>query len=375
LIHEEKLMSKFALLSGALAVGLLVGGYFVPQVEALLRVDTEPRTVSPRGSLAQQEIDTIELFRKATPSVVFITSTRERISLFGAYDERAGQGSGFVWDRDGHIVTNSHVIRQADAVTVTLHDHKSYDATLVGLAYSHDLAVLKITADPDTLQPVAIGTSHDLQVGQNVYAIGNPFGLDQTLTTGVVSALGRKIQSLTGRDIDDVIQTDAAINPGNSGGPLLDSAGRLIGINTAIYSNAGQSSGIGFAVPVDTIYRVVPQLIEYGEIVRPTLGIETYDETKNAQAMRRIGVRGVMIAAVRPGLGAERAGLRGIQYDQRGRAFAGDVIQEINGQRVERVDDLHRVLEGLKADDSVKVRFLRDRDPMEVTVKLSPPSK
>jgi S1-C subfamily serine protease len=368
-------MTRFASLSAALAVGLLVGGAIIPRVSAFLDADATPRAVAPRGPLGSEELHTIDLFKRAVPSVAFITSTQERLTLWGAFDQRAGQGSGFVWDKEGHIVTNSHVILNADAITVTLHDHKAYEAKFVGWAPSHDLAVLKIDVPSGELQPVAIGTSADLQVGQTVYAIGNPFGLDQTLTTGVVSALGRKIQSLTGRDIDDVIQTDAAINPGNSGGPLLDSAGRLIGINTAIYSASGQSAGIGFAVPVDTINRIVPQLIEHGEIVRPVLGVEPLDDRSNASLLRRNGLTGIMIKAVTAGLGDERAGMRGIEFDRRGRRTPGDIIQEIDGQKVERLDDMYRVLENRKPGDTVKLKVWRDGDVLEFEVRLAPPEK
>jgi len=368
-------MRPVASLSGALLIGSIVGGVLLPRVSAVLETEEAPRTIAPRGALRPDELHTIALFKQAVPAVAFITSTRERVTFWGAYDEFAGQGSGFLWDTKGHIVTNSHVIRQAEAITVTLHDHKAYAATIVGWAPSHDLAVLKIDAPTQDLQPVALGTSADLQVGQSVYAIGNPFGLDQTLTTGVVSALGRKIQSLTGRDIDDVIQTDAAINPGNSGGPLLDSAGRLIGINTAIYSASGQSAGIGFAVPVDTINRIVPQLIEHGEIVRPVLGVEPFDDQLNATLMRRYGFRGIMLRSVTPGLGAERVGLRGIEFDRRGGRLPGDIIQEIDGQKVEKLDDMHRVLENHKPGETVKLKVFREGESLEFVVPLTAPER
>src|SRR5690606_1833579 len=224
----------------------------------------EPRIVTPRGELGADEKATIELFRNARDSVVFI-STRQRVTDFwtrNVYSVPRGSGSGLVWDEAGHIVTNYHVIRGASSAQIQLADGREFSATLVGVSPQHDLAVLKI-GGADCVAParVPIGTSHDLQVGQNGFAIGNPFGLDWTLTRGIVSALDRSLPNENGPDIDHLIQTDAAINPGNSGGPLLDSAGRLIGINTAIYSPSGASAGIGFAVPVDTVMRVVPQLI------------------------------------------------------------------------------------------------------------------
>ncbi len=367
-------MARFSALSASLAIGLLIGGYLIPRLDALLPADSTPREVTKRGPLEPNEQATIRLFKECARSVVYITSMQERTTFFGrAYEERGGQGSGFVWDKAGHIVTNSHVILNADAITVTLSDHKAYDAKFVGWAPTHDLAVLQIDAGDEQLYPVSIGTSHDLEVGQTVLAIGNPFGLDQTLTTGIVSALGRKIQSIAGRDIEDVIQTDAAINPGNSGGPLLDSSGRLIGINTAIYSAAGQSAGIGFAVPVDTINQIVPELIAFGKIIRPEIGFETLNDQKNLAVMRRYGTAGLMVLSVKPGLGADRAGVRGIEYDRKGRVVPGDIIQEADGQKIEKIDDLNKVLESHKPGDVVKLKLLRDGDELKVSIKLSAP--
>jgi S1-C subfamily serine protease len=227
----------------------------------------EPRVVTARGDLAAEEKANIELFRQASPSVVYITVLSRRLDAFSlnVYEIPEGTGSGFIWDDQGHIITNFHVIRNAQAAQVTLADHSTYNAGLVGIAPNKDLAVLKIDAPKKLLRPLPIGTSHDLVVGQKTFAIGNPFGLDQTLTTGVVSALGREIRSATRQPIAGVIQTDAAINPGNSGGPLLDSAGRLIGVNTAIYSPSGAYAGIGFAIPVDTVNEVIPLLIRQGK--------------------------------------------------------------------------------------------------------------
>jgi len=253
-------------------IRLTTGGW--PQLIRPAAPRAAPRPVAARGDLAADEQATIALFKQASPSVVYITTLARRlVGYFDVTEVPQGTGSGFLWDGSGHVVTNFHVIQGASAARVTLHDGSEWTATLVGASPDHDLAVLRIAAPRQRLAPILVGRSGDLQVGQRVFAIGNPFGLDFTLTTGIVSALGRSIPSLTGRKIEDVIQTDAAINPGNSGGPLLDSAGRLVGVNTQIASPSGASAGIGFAVPVDTVNRVVPQLIAHGKLARPWLGI------------------------------------------------------------------------------------------------------
>ena len=233
-----------------------------------------------------------------------------------------GTGTGFVWDKQGHVVTNFHVIEDADTVHVALADHSTWQAKLVGVSPEKDVAVLKIDAPQDKLQPLPVGTSHDLQVGQNVFAIGNPFGLDQTLTTGVISALGREINSRTGRPIKDVIQTDAAINPGNSGGPLLDSEGRLVGVTTAIFSPSGAYAGIGFAIPVHVVSWAVPELIAHGKIIRPGLAISVAPDGWT----RWIGVEGVLVLSVEPNSLAAAAGLRPTRRDQFGYIYLGDII-------------------------------------------------
>ena len=236
-----------------------------------------PRAVTARGELFSGEKSTIALFRQASPAVVNITAIGVQRDLFtlNLYQIPQGTGSGFVWDTRGNIITNFHVIQNADTAQVTLADQSNWKARVVGVAPDKDLAVLRIDAPANRLPPIPLGTSKDLQVGQSVFAIGNPFGLDQTLTTGVISALNREIESVTRRPIQGVIQSDAAINPGNSGGPLLDSAGRLIGVNTAIYSPSGASAGIGFAIPVDTVNRIVPELIRSGKVTRPGLGVKS----------------------------------------------------------------------------------------------------
>lgn len=337
------------------------GGYlFAPRAE--------PRVVSPRGDLSDDEKTTIQIFQNAAPSVVFITSLEYRSDVFGTnvMEIPAGTGSGFVWDSAGHVVTNFHVIKDASAAKITLNNHQTFTARLVGVEPDKDLAVLRINAPPSLLQPIPIGESHNLQVGQKVFAIGNPFGLDQTLTTGVVSALGRSIQSVTGRTIQDVVQTDAAINPGNSGGPLLDSAGRLIGVNTSIYSPSGASAGIGFAVPVDTVNRVVPQLVQHGKVTRPRLGIMTGSDN----LARQLRIRGVLILQVEPNTGAAAAGLRGTRRARDGTILFGDIITAINDTQVASQDELLNALEKCKVGDTVTVTIQRDDTTMTAQVTL-----
>jgi S1-C subfamily serine protease len=328
----------------------------------------EPRAITPRGDLAADEKTTIELFKRCAPSVVYITNLAVRRDAFGfnVTEIPQGTGSGFVWDDQGHVVTNFHVIQGAQRAEVTLQDHSSWPAALVGVLADKDVAVLRIDAPRATLRPILVGTSADLQVGQRVFAIGNPFGLDQTLTTGVISALKRQIRSVTNRPIQDVIQTDAAINPGNSGGPLLDSAGRLIGVNTAIYSPSGSSAGIGFAVPVDTVNRVVPQLVAHGRVVRPGLGVVLADDA----LARRLGVEGALVLQVSDGSAAERAGLRPTHRDEYGRIFLGDAIVAVDGQPVRSGDDLGLRFENLAVGDEVTLTLVRDQQRVDVKVQL-----
>jgi S1-C subfamily serine protease len=330
-------------------------------------------TVAPRGELDADEKENIALFERASPAVVFITSIAVRQDAFSldSTEIPQGSGSGFVWDAQGHVVTNYHVVAGADVARVTLADQSSWDAKLVGWAPEKDVAVLKIDAPVERLHPLPLGSSDDLRVGQKVFAIGNPFGLDQTLTTGIISALGREIQSMANVPIRDVIQTDAAINPGNSGGPLLDSAGRLIGINAAIYSPSGASAGIGFAIPAHSVEWAVPDLIRYGRIQRPSLGVQAAPDT----LMRRLGLEGTMIYRVTRGSGADRAGLRGLQRDVLGRVRLGDVILSLDGQPVQSSGDLLLALEGKKPGQTVRVGLLRDGRKAEVEVKLDGPSE
>ena len=357
-------MKPISLLVLAAVVGWLLYQTFQP---ALHDPEAVSRPVTARGDLAGDEQNTIDIFRNAAPSVVYITSIAVRRNLFSlnVYEIPQGTGSGFIWDRQGRIVTNFHVISDASRLEVTLADHSTWKASLVGAAPDRDLAVLQITAPAGKLQPITVGESKNLLVGQKVFAIGNPFGLDQTLTTGVVSALGREITAVTGRTIHDVIQTDAAINPGNSGGPLLDSAGRLIGVNTAIYSPSGASSGIGFAVPVGEVNRVVPQIISKGKLIRPGLGVTL----ANRNLTRELGLEGVLVLKVLPGTSAEQAGLRGTTQVGDGLVL-GDIILAVNGRKVTDYDSLRDEVERYQVGETVALTLLRDDATAEVNVRL-----
>jgi len=331
-------------------------------------VSFEPRPVAqrPDDKLGADEQSTIDVFSKFARSVVHITSLqtrRDRMTLDVA-EIPQGTGSGFVWDQAGHIVTNFHVVQMGNSASVTLNDNTTYPATIVGVAPDKDIAVLHIDAPPQKLLPLPVGQSATLKVGQKVLAIGNPFGLDQTLTTGVVSGLGREIKSVTQRSIFDVIQTDASINPGNSGGPLLDSSGRLIGINTAIYSPSGANAGIGFAVPVDTVNAIVPQLLKYGKITRPGLGINPLSD----QIAIQNGIDGVVISSVMPGGAADAAGLTGLKQELNGFQL-GDVIVKVDTVEVHRSSDLYKALDAHNVADQVDVTV--DNQGHQRTVKVT----
>ncbi len=353
-------------------VALIFFNWVWPAVQGwLLAFTAEPRAVTPRGDLTQIEKTNIAIFRQASPSVVYITTTEDRLNLWTRDITRIpkGTGSGFVWDTKGHVVTNFHVVQGASAAYVTMEDHKTYKAELVGVDPEHDLAVLRIQATLSLLKPLPIGTSGDLQVGQLVWAIGNPFGLDHTLTTGVISALDRTIRSDNGL-IHDLIQTDAAINPGNSGGPLLDSAGRLIGINTAIFSPSGAYAGIGFAVPVDVVNRVVPQLIARGVYERPVLGI-VMDDRLSRRVSRELGVKGgVLVLRVEPGSPADAAGLRGSRLVADGSLVPGDIILALGPHAVADSQDLRNALEQYSRGDRVELTLYRDGQVIRVPVSL-----
>jgi S1-C subfamily serine protease len=343
-----------ALAGGAAALGLFLG------VPALVqgRTDAAPRAVTPRGPLAADELAQIDLFKKTSPSVVHITSLGVQRDMFSMNVQQVprGTGTGFVWDNQGHIVTNYHVIQGANGARVTLADQSTYDAQMVGFFPDRDLAVLRIEAPKEKLPPIALGSSRDLQVGQRVYAIGNPFGLDQTLTLGIVSALGREIESFNSRTIKGVIQTDAAINPGNSGGPLLDSAGRLIGVNTQIASPSGASAGIGFSIPVDEVNRIVPRLIRDGRFVRPAIGVSAAP----ANLHRALNLpKGVAIVQVGSGTPAAKAGLQPFRRGNRGEVVQGDVITAINDEPVGDLDEMLTALEKRQPGESVTLTVWR----------------
>jgi len=363
---------------------LFIGGYFVGtssiehlhveeeskessnQSEETNMVDVVPRKET--RFLNDEESATIALFEHAAPSVAFINTATYRHDYWtrDITEIPRGSGSGFVWDKEGHIVTNFHVIQDADKATVTLSDQSTWDADLVGYAPEKDLAILKIKVPRSKLVPIPVGTSEDLLVGQSVYAIGNPFGLDQTLTTGIISALGREIKSRTGTPIRDVIQTDAAINPGNSGGPLLDSQGKLIGVNTAIYSPSGAYAGIGFSIPVDQVNWVVPDLIKYGRVKRLTLGVDLFSQS----AVSRAGIEGAVVSNVKEGSAAEAAGVRGIRRNNRGEIILGDIIIGVNDEKVKTNADLQLALEKYKAGDEVELIVMRDGGKVSLPIAL-----
>ncbi len=342
--------------------------FFKPLKNGLFDSSAVPRAVTARGDLAQDEQNTIELFKAVSPSVVYITTTALRRNMFSlnAVEIPRGTGSGFIWDKKGRVVTNYHVISDANRIEVTMADHSTWKAVLVGVAPDKDLAVLQIDAPLHLLRPIPVGESENLQVGQKVFAVGNPFGLDQTITAGIISALGREIKAITGRKIRNMIQTDAAINPGNSGGPLLDSAGRLIGVNTAIYSPSGTYAGVGFAVPVGEINRVIPQLIKNGKLIRPGIGVTLAD----ARLVKRLGVNGVLVLGVQPGGPAHKAGIRPTQQFAN-EIVLGDIITSISSRDVQSYDDIRTELERYSIGDTISVGILRDGENMDLTLQLS----
>ena len=371
---------------GMMVLGVLIGVLISAGLQQALSPASRPAEVGSAGGqvsgsrppaerteLDPEEKHTIALFKEASRSVAYITTQVEQVDFWtrSVTQIPAGTGSGFVWDDRGHVVTNFHVVENADSAKVTL-GQDDYPARVVGAARDQDLAVLKIDARRDKLSPIRVGTSADLQVGQKVYAIGNPFGLDYSLTSGIVSALGRTIQSVSNATIFDVIQTDAAINPGNSGGPLLDSGGRLIGINTAIYSPSGASAGIGFAVPVDTVSRIVPELIAHGKVVRPMLGVG-FDDRLSDYVTRRLGIEGALLREVYRGTGAAAAGLQPTKLGRGGQIVPGDVVQEIDGKPVRSVNDLLGRLGSYKPGDTVTLTVWRDGGTRKVHVQLQSP--
>ena len=321
--------------------------------------------------LTKHELDVINLFERAAPSVVFITTTTLQRNFWSmrAMEIPQGTGSGFFWDDQGHVVTNFHVIQNSNRIQVTLSDQKTYEAEYVGGEPSKDLAVIKLIDFKGTqIKPIPSGVSDRLRVGQSTFAIGNPFGLDQTLTTGVISALGREINSVLGTPIKDVIQTDAAINPGNSGGPLLNSAGELIGVNTAIYSPSGAYAGIGFSIPVDVVNWVVPDLIKYGRLNRPIIGITMATE----QLKNRLGIqRGVLILDIEDRGPADRAGLIHTRRNRQGQILLGDIIFAVDDTKIESNGDFLLALEGYSANDMITIKIQRGGAVIEKQVQLT----
>ena len=348
---------------------LLLTPVFALVMPALTMAPTAAAAADYLSFSTNDEANTTEVFSNASPSVVYVTSTALRRQMFSlnVMEIPQGAGSGFVWDDSGLIVTNYHVVARANKLTVTLSDQREFDATVVGLAPERDLAVLRLIDPPEGLIELPLGDSSELSVGRKVLAIGNPFGLDTTLTVGVVSALGREIQSPSGRKIRGVIQTDAAINPGNSGGPLLNSLGQLVGVNTAIYSPSGASAGIGFAIPVSTVKEVVPQLIAYGKILRPVLGIERASD----QWIKRNRIDGVPIVRTYRGFPADDAGMIGARRVGRNDIVLGDIITSVDGQDIKTNEDFLSAMEKHRVGDIVTIETLRDSKTLRFNVELT----
>jgi len=326
--------------------------------------------LSHAEELMPVENKSIEIYKRAVPSTVNVSNIKlSRNFFYGEVEVPQGAGSGWVWDSEGHIITNFHVVQGGSRFVITFfNDSKQYTAKIIGTAPEKDIAVLKLEQKPPKLTPIQVGSSKELQVGQFSFAIGSPFGLDYTLTSGVVSALGRKIDGIGGVKINDMIQTDAAINMGNSGGPLLDSSGKLIGMNTVIFSTSGSSAGLGFAVPADTIKMIVPQLIKHGKVIRPGLGIGIAPESWK---MRILGYeKGLVISFVDEKGSAAKSGLRGLTQDRAGRIYLGDIILSVDGVDVNNLDDIYQVLEKHRIGDSIEVKFKREGKTKTTKVKL-----
>lgn len=355
-------------LAAATLLAFAAGGCTFELVPANAATEQRGPAPEPYADLRPDEQEIVALFENTSPSVVYITTVTRRRDFFGRFTGEVplGTGTGFVWDRDGHVVTNAHVLQGASNARVVMHDQTSHVAEYVGGSARHDLAVLRIDAPADSLRPVRLGDSDRVRVGQSAYAIGNPFGYSATLTTGIISALSRQIEGLTGDIIEDVIQVDAAINTGNSGGPLLDSRGRVIGINSQIASPSGTSAGIGFAIPVNTVTRVVPQLIANGEYTPARLGIST-DQQLNRMVAARDGVNGVVVAEVDPRSGAARAGVRGTEWNAN---QLGDIIVRIDDEPVRSSRELLLVLDRYQPGDVVEVTVSRDGEMHNIVVPL-----
>lgn len=330
-----------------------------------------PQGISNPAGVSDEQ-NSIEIYKTLSPGVAFITSTTYQPDFWGGVREGEGSGSGSVIDAQGHILTNYHVIEGAQKLSVSLGGDKIFPAKVIGGDPDTDLAVIKIEPPREGLTVISLGNSDNLQVGQKVLAIGNPFGLDRTLTTGVISGLQRPIRARNNRPIEGAIQTDASINPGNSGGPLLDKFGRMIGINSQILSPAGGSVGVGFAIPVSIAKRIVPQLIQFGEVRRPKLGANIYGVEKLLRQGVRLPVeKGLLVRDVLQGSAADRAGLRGLSRGGDG-VILGDIIVSIEGEKMNDLDDLYRFLDKKKFGDTVQVEIYRDNETMKIPVKLLP---
>ena len=327
--------------------------------------------VSCSSELTAREKRDIEIFQKNRDSVVFISTHQKVVDYYSLtrYSVPKGSGSGFIWDKEGHIITNYHVIDGASSAKVKLHNGKSYQAKLVGVYPRRDIAVLQIDAPSSELKPVKVGKSSDLKVGQSVYAIGNPFGLDWTMTKGIVSALNRKVPSGDGIMMSGAIQTDAAINPGNSGGVMLNSSGEVVGVNSAIYTPSGGSVGIGFAIPIDLVKRVVDKLIKYGKYIKPSIGIET-DERVNRYLKETLGIKGVAILGLIRGSDAMKKGLISANFYSDGTIDFGDIIVGVDGKKIESIYGLEDILERKKIGERVELQILRGQKRLNIPIKL-----
>jgi len=361
-------MNRRFVLFAAIVAGVLVA-LTVSNIRYSPWTNTVARTVDQRGPLSEAERANIELFERVSPSVVQVAA-RSAVGNPLAEDEggeaaagAAASGTGFVWDNAGHVVTNNHVAQNGSEVAVRFASGEVAQAELIGVAPNYDLAVLRIKNARQLPPPVALGSSTELKVGQSAFAIGNPFGLDQSLTSGIISALKRRLPTSSGREIANVIQTDTAINPGNSGGPLLDSAGRLIGVNTAILSPSGTSAGIGFAIPVDIVNRVVPDLIKNGRVPTPGIGIVAASEAVST----RLGIEGVIIVRTAPGSPAERAGIRGVDFSS---GALGDVIVQADGKPVHRLSDLTDQIEQVGAGKSIRISLKRGSQTRDINIDI-----
>lgn len=324
---------------------------------------------SKQDPLLPVEQKVVKIYKQNVDSVVNVSNIKVADSFFyGKVEVPQGTGTGFVWDKDGHIVTNYHVVQGGNSFMVTFRqDKKQYKAKVVGVAPTKDIAVLKLIKAPKNLKPIRVGKSSQLQVGQMALAIGNPFGFDHSISKGIISALGRKMDGAGGVKIHDMIQTDAAINRGNSGGPLLNSSGKLIGVNTMIVSTSAASAGLGFAVPSDTVAKIVPQLIEHGKVIRPGLGIGVLDDEIK---YRYVGEKGIVLSFVDPKGAAGAAGLQGMMRDRFGRIYIGDVILKVNGAEVNNKDDIYHEIGKYKIGDEIDIEYLRDDKKKKIKVKL-----